>query len=260
MVGAFLVKLVYPFAQRRTRLALRASWCRRMLSVLGVQLHVSGNVPTGCYLIASNHVSWLDVFAIGAVFPCWFVSKAETRTWPFVGWMAEANETLFLRRASPRAVYRMNGEIRTRLRSSRSVVVFPEGTTTDGTRVLDFFPALFQPAVDTGLPVLPLALAYRDKAARTATAVAYINNDTIWPSLRAVLDAPCTEAHLILEDLLSAPGQKRRQLAAQACDSIRRLHLRVTGAPRHEEPRATAPLLPATSGVAELPERVGAPD
>src|SRR5512134_2554388 len=196
-LGAALVGLVYPLARRATRMAVRAWWCRRVLRLLGVELKVLGTVPAGCHLIAANHISWLDVFAIAAVVPCWFVSKDDTRSWPFLGWMAVANETLFLRRGSARAAYRMSVEVRARLDAQQPVVIFPEGTTTDGTGVLDFYPALFQPAVDCARAVLPLAIRYRDVVAQPATAVAYINDDPLWTSLAAVLDAPRTEAHLV---------------------------------------------------------------
>lgn len=240
LVGAAAVKLVYPWVGRDTRVALRARWCRRVLRVLGVELEVLGTIPQGCHLIAANHISWLDVFAIGAVLPCWYVSKDEIREWHLVGWIAAANDTLFLRRASPRAAYRMNAQIRARLESRQSVVVFPEGTTTDGTRVLDFYPALFQPAVDRELPVLPLAISYRDAAARPATAVAYVDDDPLWNSLRAVLDAPCTEARLVLDAALQPPGRSRRELASAACDAIRRAQLRHAAAARPDEPRPAA--------------------
>ena len=245
LLGAAAVRFVYPWLRHETRLAMRARWCRRVLRVLGVELRVLGTVPPGCHLIAANHVSWLDVFAIGAVFPCWFVAKDETRGWPLVGWIAKANDTLFLRRWSARAAYRMNGEIRTRLEARQSVVVFPEGTTTDGSRVLNFYPALFQPAVDRELPVLPLAICYRDAAARTATAVAYVDDDPLWKSLRAVLDAPRIEARLVLDGTLSPAGRKRRELAAAACEAIRRSHRHQSAGARSDEqlPLTVAPLL-----------------
>src|SRR5262245_8368620 len=199
LLGAGMVKVVYPLVTRGQRMALRRWWCSQMLRVLGVELHSAGTLPSRCHLIAANHISWLDVFVIGAISSCWFVAKQETRSWPFAGWMAAANDTLFLKRASPRAAYRMNIEIRRCLMAQQPVAGFPEGTTTDGTRVLDFYPALFQPAVDTGLPVLPLLISYRNTRARPATAVAYINEDPLWPSLRAVLDSPRMEARLSLE-------------------------------------------------------------
>ena len=240
LLGAVVVKVVYPLVSREARLGLRARWCKRVLHVIGVDLRVVGSVPSGCHLIAANHISWLDVFVIGAVLPCWYVAKDDTRSWPFLGWMAAANDTLFLRRASARAAYRMNVEIRARLNAQQSVVIFPEGTTTDGTRVLDFYPALFQPAVDMVLPVLPLAICYRDEAGHTATAVAYIDDDPLWKSLREVLDAACTEAQLVLDPALDPRGRKRREFASDACHAIRRLQNRDAAPVRSGEPRASA--------------------
>jgi len=227
-LGVALAEVFYPLVGREVRVAVRARWCREMLNLLGVRLRVSGVVPPGCQLIAANHISWLDVFVIGATLPCWFVSKADMRGWLIIGRLAAANETLFLRRGSPRAAYRMNAEIRARLVSRQSVVIFPEGTTTDGSRVLPFFPALFQPAVDGRHRVLPLAICYRDDAAHRATDVAYINDDPLWKSLRAVIDAPGTEAHLLLDGALDAVGT-RRELAARAWNAVAGLQLRIAG-------------------------------
>lgn len=223
-LGVLLVELVYPLLRRDARVAIRASWCRGMLSLLGVRLRVSGPLPFGCHLIAANHVSWLDVFAIGAMFPSWFVSKAEIRAWPLIGWLAAANETLFLRRRSARAAYRMNAEVRARLGSGQSVVIFPEGTTTDGSRVLPFYPALFQPAVDGGHRVLPMAVCYRDAGGNRVAGAAYIDDEPLWTSLRVVLDAPGIEAHLVLDDALDAAGRSRGELATRACGAVTYLH------------------------------------
>jgi 1-acyl-sn-glycerol-3-phosphate acyltransferase len=188
-------------------------------------------------LIAANHISWLDTFVIGAVSPCWYVSKAETRSWPLLGWIAAANNTLFLRRGSARAVWHMNALIRDRFALGESVVVFPEGTTTDGTRVLDFYPALFQPAIDTPRPVVPLALSYHDRSAARTTAVAYINDEPLWQSLRAVLDAPRTRACLAIAPALAASGMRRRTLARDACATVRRMQSALPGPVSTDVPR-----------------------
>jgi 1-acyl-sn-glycerol-3-phosphate acyltransferase len=237
--GAALVTIFFFRCSRATRVAVRKRWCRQALDMLGVRLRLVGAVPADCHLFAANHISWLDVIAIGAVLPCWYVSKDEIRAWPFFGWMAAANDTLFLRRQSARAVYRMNAEIRTRLEQRQSVVVFPEGTTTDGTRVLPFYPALFQPAIDTAMPVLPLAISYFDATSAPDTAVAYIDDDPVWTSLRAVLDAPRTEVRLVLDHALAGEKRNRRELASRSCAAIRRLQS------RQAEPREIAQPRPA---------------
>jgi 1-acyl-sn-glycerol-3-phosphate acyltransferase len=241
-LGMLLVELLYPFLRRETQTVIRARWCRVMLSLLGIRLRVSGPVTFGCHLIASNHVSWLDVFAIGAIFPSWFVSKSEIRAWPVFGLLAAANGTLFLRRRSPRAAYRMNAEIRARLGVGQSVVIFPEGTTTDGSLVLPFYPALFQPAVDGGHRVLPMAVCYRDASGNRVAGAAYIDEDPLWTSLRAVLDAQGIEAHLLLDEAVA--GCSRKELAASACDAVARLHRQgLSGAFDEEREERVSPVL-----------------
>ena len=243
-LGVALVELLYPLVRRDTRMAIRARWCRRLLSLLGVRLRISGPVPFGCHLIASNHVSWLDVLAIGAMFPSWFVSKTETRAWPVVGWLAAANDTLFLKRRSARAAYRMNAEIRARLGSGQSVVIFPEGTTTDGSRVLPFYPALFQPAVDGGHRILPMAVCYRDSEGNRVAGAAYIDDEPLWKSLRAVVEAPGIEGHLLLDDALAAADRSRRELAARACGAVARLQRQgLAGAFDEERDERVSPVL-----------------
>jgi 1-acyl-sn-glycerol-3-phosphate acyltransferase len=241
LIGAALVGCVYPIVSRELRLVIRVRWCRTVLWILGVDLSVVGRAPAGCHLITANHISWLDTFVIGALFPCWYVAKAETRSWPLLGWMATANDTLFLRRGSPRAVWRINSEIRHRFARGESVVVFPEGTTTDGLRVLDFYPALFQPVIDCRRPVLPIALAYHDATGRRTSSIAYIDDAPLWRSLRAVLEAPWTHATVTLDGALETTNLQRRTLARQTCLVVRRLHSERTASGAPVEQKASSP-------------------
>jgi 1-acyl-sn-glycerol-3-phosphate acyltransferase len=227
-LGVALVSLAYPLLRPVQRAAVRRHWCRSLLATLGVRLQVAGAAPAHPVLIAANHVSWLDIFAIGAAVPCTFVSKHEARSWPIVGWLAARNETLFLKRNSARAAHALNRHVAARLAERETVAVFPEGTTTDGSRVLRFNPALFQPAVDTACRVLPVAVQYYDHRARRTAAAAYVGDDPLWKSLRAVLDAPSLHVHLFLGDCVR--GGSRRELAVLAREAVVRLHSPVAGA------------------------------
>jgi 1-acyl-sn-glycerol-3-phosphate acyltransferase len=229
--GMAIVKLAYPLLGPRRRAALRRGWCRGLLAALGVRLQVVGAAPAHPVLVAANHVSWLDIFAIGAALPCTFVSKEEARSWPIVGWLAAHNATLFLRRHSPRAVHRVKREVAARLAQAETVVVFPEGTTSEGASVLPFNPALFQAAVDAASRVLPVAVQYYDHAARRTAAAAYVGDDPLWKSLRAVLDAPSIHVHLFFGDCLQ--GTARRELAAAARRAVLRLHSPAAQPSRH---------------------------
>ncbi|APR03707.1 lyso-ornithine lipid acyltransferase [Thauera chlorobenzoica] len=158
--GVATVALVYPFTGRDIHRALRRRWSRALLRILGIELEAEGEpIAPGCLLVA-NHISWVDIFAINALAPAAFVSKAEVRTWPLIGWLAATNDTLFLRRGSRGHARIINAETAARLEAGGNVAIFPEGTTTDGTEVLHFHAALLQPAIACGRPVQPLALRY----------------------------------------------------------------------------------------------------
>ena len=91
---------VFPFAGLERRRALRRSWSARLLVIAGIELHTSGEPLERGAMLVANHVSWLDIFVLNALAPAAFVSKAEVRSWPAIGWLAAKNDTLFLHRGS----------------------------------------------------------------------------------------------------------------------------------------------------------------
>lgn len=133
---------------------------RCALRIVGGHLRVEG-MPPRSGLIVSNHLSYVDIAALGAACPSSFVSKAEVRAWPFIGWAAELAGTVFVRRAHRREVGGQVEDIKRALARGVPVVLFPEGTSTDGSQVLPFRSALLQAALETGCDVTPAALRYR---------------------------------------------------------------------------------------------------
>ncbi|MGI9524817.1 MAG: lysophospholipid acyltransferase family protein [Hyphomicrobiaceae bacterium] len=120
---------------------------RRVCGLLGVRLHVQGKVKSGRpTLLISNHVSWLDIPVLSAVAPVSFVAKSEVGSWPFVSWLAKLQRTVFVDRTRRSAVGHVTDTMRSRLNSGDTLVLFAEGTSTDGFRVLPFKSALLSPA------------------------------------------------------------------------------------------------------------------
>ena len=155
-------------------LRAKQRWCLRLLRILGVELRVHGALRGGPVFLVANHVSWLDIPVIAAARPCHFLSKAEVADWPVIGWLARAVGTLFIRRGGGESG-RKAGEIRDHLELGRSILVFPEGTTSDGTAVGRFFSPLFAAAEDAA--VQTVAVRYRDAEGRVDTELAFINDD-----------------------------------------------------------------------------------
>ncbi|WP_173862668.1 1-acyl-sn-glycerol-3-phosphate acyltransferase [Zoogloea sp. LCSB751] len=185
-----LAALAFPFLPAAKRLRQRQRWSARLLDVLGIRLQADEPfVVPGCLLVA-NHVSWIDVFVINAAYPAAFVSKAEVRQWPLIGWLAAKNETVFLRRGSRGHARIVNGEIGALLGQGRHVAIFPEGTTTDGSHVLGFHAALLQPAIEAGAPIQPLAIAYRLPDGRHTRAPAYDGDISLLDCIKAIIAEP----------------------------------------------------------------------
>ncbi len=141
----------------------RALWlhrsCRMVLRRLGFRLCVGGVLPTNG-LIASNHLSYLDILFFGATVPCVFVAKREVRGWPLLGLLAALGGTVFVDRTSAGSAAEAASRIETFLKAGVLVLVFPEGTSSDGSGVLRFYASLFEPAVRVGSPVTAAAIGY----------------------------------------------------------------------------------------------------
>jgi 1-acyl-sn-glycerol-3-phosphate acyltransferase len=183
-------------------------------------------------LIVANHISWLDIYALNAARPMVFVAKAEVRHWPLIGWLAAKTDTVFLRRGSCGHARRVNAQIDGLLNAGRDVAIFPEGTTTDGTHLLNFHSALLQPAVDARRPVQPVALSYHDANGHRSLAPAYAGETTMHECLDAILACRSLTIRLRATPPIASQTKSRRELAHEAQYAIAfSLKLSVANAP-----------------------------
>lgn len=152
--------------------------------------------------------------------PAAFVSKEEVRHWPIIGWLAAKNDTIFLRRGSRGHARVINQEIAEVLDQGKYVAVFPEGSTSDGTCLLNFHAALIQPALLAGRPILPLALSYWEPDGTRNLAPRYDGAISLGECTRAVIGKRKTIARLVCAQALGLNGEDRRQVAAAARQAI----------------------------------------
>lgn len=220
-LGLAISLLAFPLLSRSARARVRQAWSQRLLGVLGLRIECRGlaALPPGC-LIVANHISWVDVFAINAVAPVAFVAKSEVRGWPFMGWLAARNDTFFLHRDRRSHARVVNGGIAGAMAAGRRVALFPEGTSTDGTQVLAFHGALFQPAVDAGSPVVPVAIGYETADGMPSRAAAYAGEITFWQSIRAIVGTRGLRVRLTFCAPLDGAGADRKALARRAHAAI----------------------------------------
>jgi len=218
--GLAVATLVFPFASPAARLAHAGRWARRTIGGLGVRLQVEGAAVAPGALLVANHVSWLDILAIASHAPAVFVAKEEVRGWPVIGWLATRAGTLFLRRTSGRSLLRVKNGIAARLLAGRTVAIFPEGTTTDGSGVLPFRSGLLQAALDSGRPVQPVAIAYRGEDGGRSAAAAFTGAMNLWQSIGEILRSPRITLHLTVAAPLAPAGRTRKELAGAAQRAI----------------------------------------
>jgi 1-acyl-sn-glycerol-3-phosphate acyltransferase len=129
--------------------------------LLGVKVSIRGELAAHqpC-LFVSNHSSWLDIVVLGAVLPGCFVAKSAIAQWPFISWVAKLGRTVFVSR-SRGSVGRERDELNQRLNRGDNIILFPEGTTSDGARVLPFSSAFLMLADAAAKPwVQPVTLVY----------------------------------------------------------------------------------------------------
>ena len=239
--GLGTCSLIFPFVDRRRREDHIRRWSATLLRLCGVELrirHMRGAQDAARALIVSNHVSWLDIFAINALHPCRFVAKAEIRRWPLIGWLCEQAGTIFIARGRLRELRHTYQGLVESLHDGDHVAFFPEGTVSLQGELLPFHANLFEAAIEAEVPVQPYALRYLDSAGRLHPAVRYIEPVTFPQSLWRILKAERITAELMLLPILpAAPHAHRRVLADQARATIARA-LAGASESAHTEPGA----------------------
>ncbi|MCX9155577.1 1-acyl-sn-glycerol-3-phosphate acyltransferase [Niveibacterium sp. 24ML] len=201
------------------RLEVKKRWSRQLLGKLGVALDARGTVFDGGALVVANHISVLDIFVINAIRPCTFVCKDDVKDWPLIGGLVSNVDTIFIQRGNRAAARRTAESMVAHLQAGDAIVVFPEGTTTNGTHMLPFRPALLQSAVDAGVPVLPVALRYRDPLHAISPAPAYDGDVSLWQCIRAVALAEGLVAEVTALAAIDSQAE-RQHLAAHAKHEI----------------------------------------
>lgn len=166
--------------------------CRSALVLLGIRFRSIGAPMAGPGAVVANHASWLDIFALNARKRIYFVSKSEVAGWPGIGWLARATGTVFIKRDRREAASQI-AVFRDRLAAGHKLLFFPEGTSTDGLRVLPFkptlFAAFFDPALAERLCLQPVTVNYTAPAGEDARFYGWWGDMAFGPHLLATLAA-----------------------------------------------------------------------
>ncbi|MDT7834421.1 lysophospholipid acyltransferase family protein [Aquabacterium sp. OR-4] len=212
--GLLLVGLLFPRLPEARRHAHIGHWSRGLLRVLGLTVQVSGQARPGATLLIANHVSWLDIAALHAAVPqARFVSKADVRHWPLVGWLVAGAGTLFIERERKRDALRVVHAMAEALQAGGTVAVFPEGTTGPGPELLPFHANLLQAAIATATPIQPATLRYLQPGEAFSTAAQYIGETTLAQSIWRIASARGLQVQVNLLPAQATAHADRRALA-----------------------------------------------
>lgn len=209
-------------ASRRQAAEWLHETCVRGLQAIHLQLRISGKPPTQG-LIVSNHLSYLDILCYSAALPCVFVSKAEVERWPIFGRYARWSGSVFVRRHDRGDAARANLNVAESLKDGVPVVLFPEGTTSDGHRIQRFHSTMLQPAIDAASPVTPCAIRYELDEGDPGQEVAWWGDMTLLPHFWNLVGKKSIRAGIVFGRPMIAAGD-RKQLSHVLHEEVVALH------------------------------------
>lgn len=204
-------------------------WSRMALRVIGLKVRIEGRPGQGRFMVAANHLSYLDIWLLGSLFPTVFVAKREIASWPLFGPIARASGTVFVDRESARDLLRASRRIDRCLDRGVSLTLFAEGMATDGKQVLPFMPSLFEPAARRRLPCYGASITYDSIGdGPPSETVCWSGSQRFGPHLRRLLAQPRIEATVRLhsEPVVSADrktlARDLHRLVAASFEPVRR--------------------------------------
>lgn len=199
--------------------------CRLVLRAIGLGWRCEGVRMTGPGAVVANHSSWLDILTMNAALPVFFVSKAEVRSWPGINILTAVTNTHFVVR-DPRFAREQAQEFSERLRAGHRLLFFPEGTSTDGRRVVIFKPTLFQafldPELPDGLAIQPMSVIYHAPPGADPRFYGWWADMPLADHLLTVLSAPRQgRVEVLLHPPVAVAGETRKTLAARTEAAVR---------------------------------------
>lgn len=244
VVALALVTLVLlPFQLAALALDLKVRrqiprvWHRFVCRLLGIRIHVHGQLDTRRpVMLAANHASWKDILVLGAIAEVTFIAKSEVAAWPVFGPLSKLQRTIFVAREDKRKAGAQVTEIAERLTDGEVVVLFPEGTTSDGNRLLDIKSSLFGAAA-AAVPHVPGNIVHVQPAAIAYTRVygmamgryhrpvaAWPGDIQLVPHLMGVLKAEAIDVEVCFGETIEfSAGGNRKLLSAVVAAQIRRM-------------------------------------
>jgi 1-acyl-sn-glycerol-3-phosphate acyltransferase len=177
IVGRWFARNPIQWRNRITR-----GWGQAMVRLCGGRIQIIGMPPKPPFVFVCNHIGYVDVPVLLSVLDGVFIAKSEVRSWPLLGLLAIAGQTIFVDRSRRADVVRVNQAIADQLSDQQGLILFPEGTSTDGTHVLPFKPSLLAYPASRNLPVYFASLTYQTPHGEMSAhrAIGWGNDDDVF--------------------------------------------------------------------------------
>lgn len=150
-------------------------WVKLTHFTLNIKMEVEGDVPSEPGIIMANHRSYFDVAIVRSLNPCVFVAKSSVRSWPIIGFGADAMRTVWVNRNSKESRQKTRAQLKQRLEEGLSVILFPEGTTTIGPDIAPYKPGMFFTVAEGEFNLYAVAIEYEDPS------IAWVDKDLFVP-------------------------------------------------------------------------------
>ena len=173
-------------------------------------------------VVVANHVSWMDIIVLGSVLPTHFLSKAEVRNWPLIGWMAHQIGTLFIQRGGGGDVDLLKKQMLHYVNTQQNILFFPEGKTGKGDKLMAFRPRLFSIAVDSWANIQPMSIKYGNQKSAHPV-IPYQLNQNTFNNLLSVMAYGQIDIYVNFGQLIKSNNKTRDQLATNAQNQIAHL-------------------------------------
>jgi len=220
LITLILGLLISPFLfllNRHLKHNIISIWSKIILSILKIKISVNKNLKTLTsqqnFLIAANHVSWLDIVVINSQSHVSFIATDEIKKWPFINLLTFCADTIFVNRSSKTNLKKINDKVIKQLKMN-SVCFFPEGKATDGNSLLPFKSNLFQAAIDSKKNIIPISISYFHNNKKT-TIASYYDDINLLESFFSILKHNNIEIKLNILDVIKP--DKNRKIISDNC-------------------------------------------
>ncbi len=223
LIGLFILIVLFPRWNATQRQNMIRRWSNWIMGILNVEVFAvtagaqTLNTLPAPYLLAANHISWLDIFVVDSIWPVSFVAKSDIKQWPLIGKLCDLAGTIFVERTRRHAVRQVLDDMGAKLTAGFCVGVFPEGTTGNQKEVLPFHANLLEAAVRTQTPIVPVALAYVREDGQDDPNALFVEPINFVDSVLTITGAPGMRVKLVVCETVILTQEQTRHDAAHLC-------------------------------------------